>query len=135
MDPNFWGPSIWRTIHSVAYESDKLASENTFSNLIYELSFVLPCETCRNHMQNYLKDHPIPQNNFFIWSVEFHNQVNIRLGKPIMSFEEASQIYAKASNCKNCEDSSNNDLKGSIFFATVIILSIIISFIYLSKWK
>jgi len=126
MDPSFWGPSTWKTIHSIAYESDRLKLYEKFSNLIYELCYILPCETCRNHMQTYLKDHPIPNSNVFEWSVEFHNQVNIRLGKPVLDPKEAFNIYEKASNCKNCDDSSKHDMKGSILFATVIILSIII---------
>lgn len=51
---------------------------------------------CQEHFTVWKRSHP-PQFGhhleYFKWTVEAHNAVNIKLGKPIMSFEEAYQLY------------------------------------------
>ena len=58
----------------------------------------IPCIKCRNHYVKYLAQHPISgvKNNLDLqkWAVDFHNDVNKRLGKPIFSFSEAKNLYS-----------------------------------------
>ncbi len=38
---------------------------------------------CRQHLKAYLVEHPPRFDDFAAWSVELHNAINLRLGKPI----------------------------------------------------
>jgi hypothetical protein len=58
----------------------------------------LPCPECREHSLAYARTRPPDfsgSHAFQIWSWEFHNSVNARLGKPLMSAEEYNQHYAE----------------------------------------
>lgn len=51
---------------------------------------VIPCLSCRMHFDSVLTENPVPEaGDFFQWSVDVHNIVNKRLGKPEFSYEEA----------------------------------------------
>jgi hypothetical protein len=46
--------------------------------------------SCRQHFEQVLVENPIPEaGDFFKWSVDVHNIVNKRLGKPEVSYEDA----------------------------------------------
>jgi hypothetical protein len=51
---------------------------------------IIPCLSCREHFEQVLVDNPVPEaDDLFKWSVDVHNIVNKRLGKPEFSYEEA----------------------------------------------
>jgi hypothetical protein len=51
---------------------------------------IIPCLSCREHFEQVLVDNPVPEaDNLFEWSVDVHNIVNRRLGKPEVSYEAA----------------------------------------------
>lgn len=64
----------------------------------------LPCNDCRQHASRYLSQNP-PENylglvdGLFIYTIKFHNFVNERLGKPILSEEEAKALYLNPNIC------------------------------------
>ena len=130
MDPKEWGPITWRTMHAFAWEADRRNTEETkkaFIQFMHTLTDLLPCDICRQHMNDYIKDHPIPLINFFAYTVEFHNSVNNRLGKKMYSLEEATKIWTTVS-CGSCssetkETNSNNTIV--YIFIGLILLSII----------
>lgn len=104
VDPKVFGPGTWNVIHRLAIASeDESASGipeacDDYGKVIYRIFYGLPCAKCRRHSLKYLEKHPIPTNNnkkVFMWSVEFHNAVNKRLKKPLMSEAEARPIYEK----------------------------------------
>jgi hypothetical protein len=52
--------------------------------------YIIPCLSCRQHFEKVLVENPVPETgDFFQWSVDVHNIVNKRLGKPEVSYEEA----------------------------------------------
>lgn len=52
--------------------------------------YIIPCLSCRQHFEQVLVENPIPESDdFFKWSVDVHNIVNKRLGKPEVSYEDA----------------------------------------------
>jgi hypothetical protein len=51
---------------------------------------IIPCLSCREHFEQVLVENPVPEaGDLFKWSVDVHNIVNKRLGKPEFSYEDA----------------------------------------------
>lgn len=81
------GPIYWKLIHMTAkYKPTNLVK------LMKHVEKTFPCSTCREHIGAYLKENPITEDTFK-WSVQFHNNVNKRLGKPIISLSRAEKIH------------------------------------------
>ena len=52
------------------------------------------CTICRQHAIQYVQNNPPDkENDKFLWSYNFHNNVNVRLNKPIMDYQSASTKY------------------------------------------
>lgn len=49
--------------------------------------------SCQGNWHSYLREHPPRYKDYFRWSVEAHNDVNRKLGKPIMEFDEALTLW------------------------------------------
>ncbi len=101
--PAVWGPIFWMTIHIVAlgYSEKPSYSEKKSAKEFYEgLQHLLPCPTCREHYREHLKNNPITpsldnRRDLFKWTVNIHNSVNKKLGKPQVSEEEALAFMAR----------------------------------------
>jgi hypothetical protein len=65
---------------------------------------VLPCFWCRLHFSQVLAEYPIPDTEVFKWSVDVHNLVNERLGKPVVSFEEALTHWSSGCEIEPAEE-------------------------------
>ena len=39
--------------------------------------------SCHSHAKKYIEENPVDYDNFPQWACDFHNAVNLRLGKPI----------------------------------------------------
>ena len=51
---------------------------------------IIPCLSCREHFEQVLVENPVPEaDDLFKWSIDVHNIVNKRLGKPEVSYEAA----------------------------------------------
>lgn len=66
-------------------------------------NFFCPGE-CKPHFQAYLRQNPVPENPnmWFPWIVEFHNSVNRRLGKPVVSLQQATEMFSNPTVCSSC---------------------------------
>lgn len=66
-------------------------------DFLQSLGRVLPCKKCRPNYEKYISDHPFDlrsRDHLVRWMIDLHNDVNKRLGKPILSYEEAhNHIY------------------------------------------
>jgi hypothetical protein len=95
------GPPLWAALHTLAfaYPEQATAQDRQWSRAFVEsLAHLLPCAQCRAHFQRLL-EHDLPLRNatrdeFAHWTVDAHNAVNARLGKPCVSYEEARRRYA-----------------------------------------
>lgn len=129
MDPKLWGPSAWKTLHALAIEADRRKSSTEFYNYIQNLASLLPCEACRGHMQSYLQIYPVPAENMFQYTVQFHNHVNKRLGKREVSYEEALEMW-HSSACAKCEPEEKLD-----YTSIYILISLVIFFILYGYYR
>jgi hypothetical protein len=96
-----WGPRGWAWLHTQAInysahpsKADQMAMFARFWSFIQ----TLPCQECRIHATNYAREYPPDFSGsagFQTWAWRFHNAVNYRLGKPLMTAEEYRQTYAE----------------------------------------
>lgn len=85
----------WDTIHKYALQADKEHNTKDFCKFIRKISNQITCSKCKNHMLKYIEiKKPENATSFFKWSWEFHNEVNIILNKPTVSYEQALTYYS-----------------------------------------
>ncbi len=98
MIPEKWGPDVWTLLHSIAESIGILFGGHIgveVELLIRSLPAVLPCAACQVHAREYIAAHPPKcrdmvgvslQSYVRRWLWEFHEAVNVRVGKPAGSF-------------------------------------------------
>lgn len=96
-DPNYLGPGIWWTLHTISFMN---LHDDLFLKIFKNTIDNLPCKKCRQHANEWYKN-----NNFDIYKASenysqriytfnFHNEVNRRLGKEQMSYVEYDNVYS-----------------------------------------
>lgn len=96
----FFGPSLWRTMHSVAYtapEHPTIEQQREYVDFFRALGPVIPCPACAAHYQEYLNKHPIDASSreaLVNWMYELHDSVNKRKGKTSPSRAAVDAHYA-----------------------------------------
>ena len=89
--PEVWGPVLWGAIHLTCLTG------TATPEFINSFADALPCPACSAHFKELLMELPFPDSNdpmiLFQWSVNVHNSVNARIGKPIITMEQALQRW------------------------------------------
>ena len=111
MNPNVWGPSFWFVMHTVSLnypDEPTFVERRVHYDFYYNIRNVLPCEMCREHYKELIKQYPIQpfldsKSALVSWVVMIHNQVNERLGKPTIDrstmLANYQKVYARKSFC------------------------------------
>jgi hypothetical protein len=118
METAIYGPGTWFSLHLLAYHAADDRTKRSFLDFMDYLRASYPCAKCRKHMNDYILAHPIQSywnepHGFFRWSWLFHNDVNRRLGKPLLDYDTAlsrfgsGQIHVCSAGCE--EESSVRD--------------------------
>jgi hypothetical protein len=100
-----WGAHFWAYLHTLTIvDTDEPAiqirdSEHVIE-ILREIHRVIPCHKCAAHFQTFFQTEiegrdRVHKMELFDLLVEYHNQINQRLGKSIMSIEEARLKWAK----------------------------------------
>jgi FAD-linked sulfhydryl oxidase len=119
LDVRIWGPKAWDFMHAVtfAYPSEA-PSEEDKQNIIQFFDSIgncLPCAKCRFHFKEMLKKWPVPTFNreeLTKWLVDRHNDVNVRLGKPVYPYDFVKKRHQDMSNmCPAAEAACTEALK------------------------
>jgi hypothetical protein len=85
--PSTWGPHFWMTLHIACLGCQ---DAKVLADFVEGYKEIIPCLSCREHFEQVLVDNPVPEtDDLFKWSVDVHNIVNKRLGKPEVSYEAA----------------------------------------------
>lgn len=112
------GPGLWRGKHLSAKRANKNAMlKQAFIEDIEYLCDNFFCDYCKTHFIAYLAvNHPskylLLEDGMFKWSVDFHNSVNERLGKPILTYEQAERALYDT-KCDDCGLNVTDLLLGS----------------------
>jgi hypothetical protein len=100
MQKSVWGPATWKLLHTMVLRIDNNITTNQFielKNIILRILHNLPCPYCTSHALSYIASsnykgiNNISDLRFFIFN--FHNNVNKRLNKPLITYEEHAQLY------------------------------------------
>lgn len=91
-----WGPRYWNFLHVLAinYTPNK---KGNIKQRIQKFISSLPCIACQRHASTYILQHPPDISSSLSlqsWVYNFHNEVNKRLQKRIVPYEEYLCIYA-----------------------------------------
>jgi hypothetical protein len=106
------GPGIWHVMHTLAIAAHSVQEQRHFVDVVNKVCYSFPCEACREHCVQYISTFP-PDNavgvyhgavpGMFVWSWEFHNSVNQRLHKPLVSLQQAVAKYSRSGEvCRDC---------------------------------
>lgn len=96
----FFGPCMWKVMHSIAYtypENPSMEERKTYIDFFNTIQNVIPCPGCGVHYKNYLARNPIKaetRNDLSKWVYDLHSEVNERNNKPNLSYEEVTKYYA-----------------------------------------
>jgi hypothetical protein len=85
------GSRYWAELHLFALRHNGKQSAGWLKDWVESLPFD-GCP-CKKHLEQHLGDNPPVWNDFFVWTIELHNAVNIRIGKPLMDVENARQYW------------------------------------------
>lgn len=112
----WWGPLLWAFFHTLGEYSDRRDVIQVWLNLFKLTVEILPCLKCRYHLRDYLKSHIFlkPMNVSKTKGIQFkevirkdiwllHSEVNRRLEKKNIPFEELSDLYAKETRSAGIE--------------------------------
>ena len=97
-----WGNATWYIFHTLAFKlKDEKASE--IPELLKHLCNVchnLPCPDCRQHAKDTLSKSNLKliktKQDLINFLLQFHNLVNRRLRKPVLTLDEHNKLYMRA---------------------------------------
>ncbi len=105
---NCWGSSGWQFIHSIAYVYNPINDQvkKTYYDFFINLGKVLPCEECREHYKENVKEIELfdalnSQETLFRWTYDLHNIVNEQIGVPEKDWPSYESIKARYENYKS----------------------------------
>lgn len=127
MYPPMWGRYYWAVIHIMTMQHDHGLTKDA-SKMISMIIQNLPCPGCSKHAQEYLLKHPFPSDTTALeWGIKFHNEVNLRTGKPVMSIEDAKNaIKDMLLSFREGEDQSEDESKNKNSRTLQIVMVIVI---------
>jgi hypothetical protein len=102
-DKSTWGNAIWYLFHTLANnikETEFLSVKNELIYVIKTVSANLPCPECSQDAVIKLGrvnfDNIKTKQEFKLLLFNFHNQVNVKLRKPVYQIAELDEKYSKA---------------------------------------
>ena len=138
-NPYQWGPHVWATLHTLALKADATKSameeELAFKTLVMSLQTLLPCDSCKDHLNDYVSGNPI-EGSKFEWTINLHNAVNQRLNRPVISLDQAYEQWTSSTCSYSC---SNAPLKkqGSTAFTGLSLCGLFVAMVvlYYFVWR
>jgi hypothetical protein len=88
------GASSWSLLHTVAAtypDKPSLVQQRHIKQFFHRVAEFYPCRYCAADFRESIKKHPVRTENkevLSVWVCERHNEVNEKLGKPIMNCDK-----------------------------------------------
>jgi len=139
-----WGPHIWAALHYVTlgYPSKPTKEDKQKYKTFFELiKDVLPCSICANHYKENYQSNPLTdeilsdREKLIKWLIDFHNEVNIQRGKPVVPYADARIMIDSDKKCMPVEHFSNSKFNVSMPFLLMIILGVLVAIAVIYKKK
>jgi hypothetical protein len=96
-----WGPPAWGWLHTLAISYPEVATAADAATARARIAFFLgnlPCGECRSHAAVFVAARPPFLGSSLAlqaWVWSFHNNVNRRVGKPTITYDEYRRLYAE----------------------------------------
>ncbi len=97
-----WGPPLWHFLHTMSFNYPNCptrAQRKAYKDFFYNLTIVMPCNSCRENLLSHLKKYPIGKHlknrdQFSKYVYDLHETVNQLLNKTSgLSFEQIRNRY------------------------------------------
>lgn len=130
-----WGPHMWATIHTLALKADSDYEIEPYNEFLNSLLFLLPCDSCRLDFNKYYNAKgSAVVGEAFHWSVDLHNHVNQKLGKPVFTLEQARSNWNNSHCSYKCQTDKIEKSFGSLYaFAFVAVILVVVYYFYKRK--
>lgn len=111
-DPKYLGPGYWASWHIKSiYANTQSKKGEVARNIALDIKN-FPCLKCQTHAKFYVSRNPLMDAvkskdplSMLKWTVDFHNEVNLRLDKKIFTYDEALAMWNGSGFCKeNCSE-------------------------------
>ena len=133
-EPHIWGPHFWFFLHTLAMSYPDNANEVTrrkYYDLIQNMPLFIPDAEMGNRFSRLLDNHPVTpylgkRESFIRWTVFIHNRINVFLGKPEISLEDAIEKYNQSYVPEKLELYGDTTIKkNTVFIYSAIILALL----------
>lgn len=85
----------WHDIHVKALKVHTQKQYDEYCQWIWDLIKNFPCQVCGQHLLKYTNiNSPEECVHPFIWTWKLHNDVNYRLGKETITYNQAIKLWA-----------------------------------------
>ena len=113
--PLAWGSTYWIVIH---YAGTLNISHDDLNSFFQNFTKRLPCPSCSSHAYAYVTSNPVSiADDKFAYTVHFHNHVNSRLKKRILSLDKARKVYESNISILTKELSLNSLIFASLMYS------------------
>jgi hypothetical protein len=118
--PDYFGPGYWIAWHLKAYKANTYRKKAEASRSIVIDVSNIPCEKCRKDALEYMRNNQLitsvenkkDELSLFKWTVLFHNFVNKKLGKEIITLEQAIELWNGNNVCLEEDCGGNIKIRG-----------------------
>jgi hypothetical protein len=100
-----WGSNAWTLLHTISYLCNQKKDPyftSRVKSFIRHYWKLLPCARCRKDASQYLQKNDILRlsnpEQIFYYTFTFHNHVNKKLKKPVISQEQYQNLYSSVTD-------------------------------------
>jgi hypothetical protein len=92
MRPRYhWGPSLWKFIHTIT-----IIDFVDVISILHGIIAMMPCKKCIQSYQDFLQcigPAQYERMELFRYGIEYHNIINKKLGKAVISYQDAVDLW------------------------------------------
>jgi hypothetical protein len=140
LEPTVWGPFYWFVLHTIAITYPLNPNETIkkkYYDFIQNIPLFLPISSMGNQFSSLLDKYPVTpyldsQASLIKWMHFIHNKINISLGHPEITMEEAMVKYYEHYKPKAVKEKEQRKRREKYVFSAVVIVIILLT-VYLYK--
>ena len=85
------GNMLWNQLHQRAIKHDGTNDQKFIDDFSKKIPRYMKGCSCNEFWNKWKRDHPpdFSKDKYFKWTVDTHNAVNLKLGKPMMCLQDA----------------------------------------------
>jgi len=141
LDPTVWGPYYWFVLHTIALSyplSPNTTTKKKYYDFIQNLPLFIPIPEIGNSFSTFLDKYPVTpyldsRESFVKWMHFIHNKINIALGYPELTMDEAMSAYYEHYKPKAVVSNDHLMRREKVAFGCFIVVLLVCSVILYTK--